>query len=129
MNLELLKLDPSKQMLVRQYTNDAAPNMFVAYLLLVLLGLVGGHHWYLAVKAPNGLRVWHIVGGVAYVLTFALGGLWLIVDLFLIPFYVKMSRESHEEEIIKQISGVVENPIDKVNSNVHINSTWDNVSK
>lgn len=102
MNLDLLKLDPAKQMLVRQYTNDAAPNLFVVYLLLILGGIIGAHIWYLCMKAPQNLRIVFFVAGVIYLCTFAFGGLALFLDLFMVVVYTKLIKDEHEKLLIQQ---------------------------
>lgn len=72
----------------------------IAYLLLILLGGFGAHHFYLGNSsvAATQLALW-LVGWFLVLATIGLGWLlvagvvvWLIVDLFQVPAYVKASN-------------------------------------
>jgi hypothetical protein len=102
MNSKLLKLDPILQMVLQQRIKDSSPNGVVAYILLVFLGLVGGHIYYMAYKAEGGLRTAFIILGLVYTFTFAMGGVMWFLDLFLLMMYLSMVRKENEDHIVNE---------------------------
>lgn len=101
-NTKLLTLEPMVQMMIRQRVDAARPSGILVYLLWAFLGIIGGHHYYMACKASGRLRTVFIVAGIIY--TFTLGCFYIgwFVDLFLNPFYVKQINEENEEAMVNE---------------------------
>jgi len=55
---------------------DSKPSVLVAYILWLFLGWIGIHHLYIG----RGIGIWLVS-----IITFQGLGLWLLLDLFLIP--------------------------------------------
>jgi hypothetical protein len=100
MNEQLLKLEPTVQLVINQKCKDEAPSTLIAYLLMIVGGLIGIHHFYMAYKSRGSLRTTFIITGVVYLFTFALGGTMLILDLFLMVFYINLIKKENEEKIV-----------------------------
>lgn len=112
-NTKLLTLEPMVQMMIRQRVDAAKPSGVIVYLLWAVLGIFGGHHYYMAAKATGRLRTVFIVAGVFY--TFTLGCFYIgwFIDLFLNPFYMKQINEENEEAMVNEYlvaNGMTEAP-------------------
>lgn len=101
-NTKLLTLEPMVQMMIHQRVDAAKPSGILVYLLWGVLGIFGGHHYYMACKASGRLRTVFIIAGVFY--TFTVGGFYIgwFVDLFLNPFYMKQINDENEETVVNE---------------------------
>lgn len=102
MNTEILKLDPMAQMMLQQRIKEQSPNTIIAYVLLLLTGLIGGHLYYCAYKSRGGLRVAFIIGGVVYTCTLALSFTMWFFDLIFCVIYCNMIKKENEDIIINE---------------------------
>jgi len=78
-------LSTQDKILIEQRITNEKPSMAVAYLLAIFLGMLGGHRFYLG-------KIGTAVTMLLLSLTFfglAITGIWLLVDLFLIPGMVR----------------------------------------
>ncbi|MDO4903530.1 MAG: TM2 domain-containing protein [Limosilactobacillus sp.] len=93
--------------------NRRSKNVVVAYLLAIFLGSIGAHRYYLK-KIGTGIVMtllavfgWmlfvSILGMEIAILLFFIDGIWVIVDLFLIPSIVNKDRTNVENEVFAQI--------------------------
>jgi len=81
-------------------------SMLVAYILLFFLGMLGAHRFYLGETKTGLIMLALFVGGSALsvvgigMLGVAAVGVWVVVDLFLIPSIVS----KRNNELIEQLS-------------------------
>ena len=80
-----MTLSSTDQMLIEQRITNEAPNVAVAYLLWFFLGWVSGHRFYLGRWKTALLQI--------LLFFVAIGFVWLLIDLFLIPGMVRDIRE------------------------------------
>ena len=105
-----MALTTQEQMLVEQRVTNDAKSAGVAYLLLIFFGGLGAHRFYLG---QTGTAIAMLVLTIAGWLTIAIVvgiplliavGIWIFVDLFLIPGMVQQqkndSRLRHAQEIL-----------------------------
>lgn len=105
-----MTLDTQQQMLIEQRISNDAKSPLLAYLLWIFLGGLGIHRFYLG-KSGSGLAMLAlaIIGavtlpiGVGLFLLAALG-IWMLVDLFLIPGMVNQQRNQLRESLTMQAS-------------------------
>lgn len=84
------ELSPESKTYYDNQIKKRKKSIFVCYLLFFLFG------WQYAY-----LRKWGLFW--LYILTFGGFGLWLILDLFRIPFLVKKYNDEQEREVMKEI--------------------------
>lgn len=94
-----MALNTQEKILIEQRVANEAKSAGVAYLLLIFLGGLGAHRFYLGATGTGVVMlILSIVGvltspiGVGFVLLAAVG-IWWIVDLFLIPGMVQGHKE------------------------------------
>jgi hypothetical protein len=102
MNEQLLKLEPTVQLVINQKCKDEAPNGLLGYALLIFLGWCGIHMYYLASKSKGNLRTTFVFVGLLYTCTFALVGSMWVFDLLLLPLYLGMIKKENEEKIVNE---------------------------
>lgn len=84
-------LDTQQQMPIEQRINNDAKSPLVAYLLLLFVGSFGGHRFYLGkTKSAVTMLIAWLLGWVTLpvmvgVVPLIIVGIWVLVDLFLIP--------------------------------------------
>lgn len=100
MNTLLLKLEPMTQMMLRQQIKDSQPNTFVAYLIWLLLGWLGGHHYYLAIRSSGDTRTVFLCLGLLYTFTLGLSFVGWMFDLFGTGFYSQLVKKNNEDTIV-----------------------------
>ncbi|API94313.1 TM2 domain-containing protein [Virgibacillus pantothenticus] len=96
-------------MLVNSELNRKGKNMLLAYVLLIFLGSLGIHRFYLNRKGSaiaqlllsviGWITVFIIIGFIPLAIVY----IWLFVDLFLIPGMVNRENEIIEKEIIQSL--------------------------
>ncbi|CAM3691375.1 TM2 domain-containing protein [Paracoccus yeei] len=94
-----MALDTHQQMLIEQRISNEAKSPLLAYLLLIFVGGLGIHRFYLG-RTGSGVAMLLllILGavtlpiGVGLILLLALG-IWMLADLFLIPGMVNQQRD------------------------------------
>ena len=95
-----MALSTQEQMLVEQRVTNEAKSAGVAYLLLIFFGGLGAHRFYLG---KTGSAVAMLILTILGWLTIAVAvgavflivvGLWILVDLFLIPGMVQQHKDS-----------------------------------
>ena len=104
-----MALTTQEQILVEQRVTNQSQSVGVAYLLLIFLGGLGIHRFYLG-KTGTGAAMlilsilgWltlAIVIGAAFLIVV---GIWWIVDLFLIPGMVETQRQAVRQSITQQV--------------------------
>lgn len=104
-----MALNTQEQILIEQRVTNEAKSAVVAYLLWFFAGGLGGHRFYLG---ATGSAVTILVLSVLGVLTLIFGigfvflmvvGLWLLVDLFLIPGMVDRHRQDVRNRLASQM--------------------------
>ncbi len=104
-----MKLSTAEQILVEQRVTNEAKSTAVAYLLWIFLGGLGAHRFYLgrtgSAIAMIGLLVVGLVtaGAIVGGLLIAALGVWLLVDLFLIPGMISSHTNAVRESLSAQI--------------------------
>lgn len=90
-----MALDVQHQMLIEQRVANDSKNMVVAYLLLIFVGILGAHRFYLG-RVTSGVIM------LILTLTFfgiIVSGLWAFIDLFLVPGMVNEDREKLRQRL------------------------------
>ena len=72
----------------------------IAYVILVLVGVFGGHHFYLGKKGT----------GILYLLSFGLLGFGVFLDLFTLPKQVQKANERIEFDILQSMATTAPTP-------------------
>jgi TM2 domain-containing membrane protein YozV len=88
-------LTTQDKILIEQRITNEQPSTGVAYLLLIFLGLLGAHRFYLG-------RVGSGVAMLLISLTFIgliVTGIWAIIDLFLIPSIIREKVEGMRQKL------------------------------
>jgi len=104
------QLDTQEKALVESQVNNNMKSYIVAYVLLLFLGQVGAHRFYikgvsigaigqLVLGGLGWLTTWIFIG---YIFLF-LVGVWIIIDLFLIPRMIREHTETLKEDFAKEI--------------------------
>lgn len=107
--MELQRLTHDERMLVNMELQRKGKNIVLAYFLLALFGTLGVHRFYLGRSGTaifqlvltifGWMTVWFIVGFVPLITV----GIWLIVDLFLIPKIIERDNKQLEREIVRDL--------------------------
>ncbi|CAN7549208.1 NINE protein [Pararhizobium sp. LjRoot238] len=104
-----MNLSTAEQLLVEQRVTNEAKSTAVAYLLLIFLGGLGAHRFYIG-RPGSGLAMLAL-----FVFGFATAGLivgglfilvlivWSLVDLFLIPGMIRQQKAEVRDSISKQM--------------------------
>jgi len=100
MNASILKLEPIAQLMLHERIKDSQPNTFVAYLIWLLLGWVGGHHYYLAARSTGDTRTVFLCIGLLYTFTLGLSLVGWMFDLFGTGFYSQIIKKDNEDVIV-----------------------------
>lgn len=106
-----MALDTQQQMLIEQRISNEAKSPLLAYLLLIFVGAFGIHRFYLG-RTGSGIAMLllAIIGaftlpiGIGLVLLAALG-IWMLVDLFLIPGMVNQQRDTLRHVLRAELAG------------------------
>ncbi len=105
-----MTLDTQQQILIEQRIGNEAKSPLLAYLLWIFLGGLGIHRFYLGKSGSGiGMLALAFVGaitlplGVGLFLLAALG-IWMLVDLFLIPGMVNEQRSKLRTELTYQMA-------------------------
>ncbi|GEM_PF-1859470 len=93
------ELNERELMLVDQEMRRRGKNMIVAYVLWLVLGLIGGHRWYM--NRP-------ITAGTQLLLSLTIYGLmitslWWIADAFLLQRYVQDKNRDIENDVVDEL--------------------------
>jgi len=81
------------EMLIEQKVANAQKSTGVAYLLWFFLGGFGGHRFYLGKTGTAVTQLIITIVGVFTLIPFIVKGIWLLVDLFLIPGIIREHSE------------------------------------
>lgn len=90
-----MSLDATERMLIEQRITNNAKNIVVAYLLLIFLGIFGAHRFYLG-------RIGSAVAQLILTITVVgliVSGIWVFVDLFLVPGMVNQDKEKLRQRL------------------------------
>ena len=102
-------LSTQQQILIEQRVTNEAKSAGVAYLLWFFLGTLGVHRFYLGRKGSGLVRLHLTIVGwltIVFVIGFfllALMGIWLFVDLFLIPGMVMKQKDDVRARLTTQV--------------------------
>lgn len=105
-----MHLTNEERMLVNSEVSRKGKNMLLAYILLIFLGTLGIHRFYLG-KTGSAITqlVLTLVGWATAV--FVIGfvplfivGAWVLVDLFLVPGIVNSANDEVEREVISSLN-------------------------
>jgi TM2 domain-containing membrane protein YozV len=104
-----LELTNEERVLVNSELNRKGKSLLLAYVLLIFLGSLGIHRFYLDRKGSaiaqlllsviGWITVFIIIGFIPLAIVY----IWLFVDLFLIPGMVNRENEIIEKEIIQSL--------------------------
>lgn len=105
----ILELTNEERVLVNSELNRKGKSLLLAYVLLIFLGSLGIHRFYLDRKGSaiaqlllsviGWITVFIIIGFIPLAIVY----IWLFVDLFLIPGMVNRENEIIEKEIIQSL--------------------------
>ncbi|WP_121616633.1 TM2 domain-containing protein [Virgibacillus halodenitrificans] len=103
------QLTHEERMLVNSEVSRKGKNMLLSYVLLIFLGTLGIHRFYLG-KTGSAITqlVLTILGWMTAIflvgfLLIAVVGIWLLIDLFLVPGMVESSNKELEEQVIASL--------------------------
>jgi TM2 domain-containing membrane protein YozV len=102
-------LHTQERILIEQRVANDAKSPVLAYLLLIFVGGLGIHRFYLGRTGTGIAQLLLFVIGwltIAVVLGFvllAVLGIWLIVDLFLIPGIVQAQKEATRQRLTQEL--------------------------
>lgn len=103
-----------KQMLIEQRITNEKKSTAVAYILLIFLGGLGIHRFYLGrTGSASAMLVLWVLGimtlfiGVGVILL-VIVGIWAFVDLFLIPGIIKQHSEALRQRLSNNIIPVAD---------------------
>lgn len=88
-----MALTTEQQILIESRVANAAKSTGTAYLLLIFLGLLGAHRFYLG---RPGSAVLLILASCCFILP---GALWVFVDLFLVPGMVAAQKDQLRRDL------------------------------
>ncbi|MFU0790115.1 TM2 domain-containing protein [Virgibacillus proomii] len=104
-----MELTNEERVLVNSELNRKGKSLLLAYVLLIFLGSLGIHRFYLDRKGSaiaqlllsviGWITVFIIIGFIPLAIVY----IWLFVDLFLIPGMVNRENEIIEKEIIQSL--------------------------
>lgn len=87
-----MALSTEQMMLIEQRVTNDGPSSGVAWLLLLFLGLIGAHRFYLG-RATSGLLM--ILSNI----TIIGGFIWVFIDLFLLSGMIRARREEVRDRL------------------------------
>lgn len=105
-----MQLTNEERMLVNSEVSRKGKNMLLAYILLIFLGTLGIHRFYLGKKGSAITQlVLTLVGWATTVILVGFGllaivGIWVFVDLFLVPGMVNDANNKIEQEVINSLN-------------------------
>lgn len=101
-----MSIDTQQKILIEQKIANDAKSPVVAYLLLVFLGGLGAHRFYLGKSgSAAAMLILFILGWVTLVIAVGLVlliavGIWGLVDLFLIPGMIQKDKEALRTKLL-----------------------------
>ncbi|MDR6608212.1 TM2 domain-containing protein [Pseudomonas synxantha] len=97
------------EMLIEQKVANAQKSTGVAYLLWFFLGGFGGHRFYLGKTGTAVTQLIITIVGVFTLIPFIITGIWLLVDLFLIPGIIREHSEKVRHDARLEVALMQEN--------------------
>ncbi|MCA1407323.1 TM2 domain-containing protein [Ensifer sp. IC3342] len=104
-----MDLSTAERLLVEQRVTNEAKSTVVAYLLWLVAGGIGAHRFYMGrVGSGVGMLALLVIGavtagiGIGALFIVALG-VWLLVDLFLIPGMIRQHKDEVRASFGKQV--------------------------
>jgi TM2 domain-containing membrane protein YozV len=85
-----------KLMVIEQRVSKEAPSTLIAYLLLLFLGFISAHRFYLG---KPGSAICQIIS-----YFFVVGWVWLFIDLFLVPGMIKTRTDSIRAKVTSEVN-------------------------
>lgn len=88
-------LTAQQQMLIEQRITNSGPNIVVAYLLALFLGILGAHRFYLGRTGSGVAQLLLTITFFGMIIT----AIWVLVDLFLIPGMIRQRQEAERQRM------------------------------
>lgn len=113
-----MEMDTQQQILIEQRISNEKKSTGVAYLLWIFLGGFGAHRFYLGkvgsgvaqlILIMGGLLLSTILIGIPMVIA---GGIWLLIDLFLITGIISQDIQRIREKAVQEIRATSQKSID-----------------
>lgn len=113
-----MEMDTQQQILIEQRISNEKKPTGVAYLLWIFLGGFGAHRFYLGkvgsgvaqlILIMGGLLLSTILIGIPMVIA---GGIWLLIDLFLITGIISQDIQRIREKAVQEIRATSQKSID-----------------
>ncbi|MBR2655012.1 MAG: NINE protein [Loktanella sp.] len=105
-------MDTQQQILIEQRVANGKKSLGVAYLLLFFLGGFGAHRFYLG-RTASAIAILVLVwGGVVLsailigIPMLIIGGIWILVDIFLLPGMVAMDMQRLRATTTQEINAL-----------------------
>ncbi|MNS02150.1 TM2 domain protein [compost metagenome] len=107
-----MSLSVQEQMLVEQRVTNDSKSIGIAYLLMVLFGILGIYLFYLGRTISGMLMICATLFGLILtvggspigVLMIGVASLWWIIDLFFIPSFVNTHKQKIREAVSVQLA-------------------------
>ncbi|WP_223544582.1 TM2 domain-containing protein [Pseudomonas sp. A-B-19] len=97
------------EMLIEQEVASAQKSTDVAYLLWFFLGGFGGHRFYLGKTATAVAQLIITIVGFFTLIPLIVTGIWLLVDLFLIPGIIREHSEKVRHDARLEVALIEKN--------------------
>jgi TM2 domain-containing membrane protein YozV len=97
------------EMLIEQKVANAQKSTGVAYLLWFFLGGFGGHRFYLGKTGTAVAQLIITIVGFFTLIPLIVTGIWLLVDLFLIPGIIREHSEKVRHDARLEVALIQEN--------------------
>lgn len=99
-------LTTQDKILIEQRITNEKPSIAVAYILLIFLGVLGAHRFYLG-RTGSGIAMLLISLTIIGLIATAI---WAFIDLFLIPSMVRETVEGLRQKLTTEALSNIRNP-------------------
>lgn len=104
-----MQLTNEEKLLVSSEMNRRGKNMLLAYILLIFLGTLGIHRFYIGkTGSAIAMLILTLVGWITAILIVGfvfvgISAVWAFVDLFLVPKMIEEANSKMEKQLIAEI--------------------------
>lgn len=104
-----MQLTNEEKLLVSSEMNRRGKNMLLAYILLIFLGTLGIHRFYIGkTGSAIAILILTMVGWITAVFVvgfvfIAISGVWAFVDLFLVPKMIEETNSKMEKQLVAEV--------------------------
>lgn len=108
-----MSISTEQQMLVEQRVSNDKKSVGVAYLLWIFVGMFGAHRFYVGKVGSGFVLIGLWFGGILFLssdsllgpIMLIIAGIWLLLDLFIIPSLVSSNTNQLRGKITLEVIG------------------------